>query len=119
MRLKPYEIAQTILLDGMLDRRRKLSDKDKRTIRDLYSKGTISQLSLAKMYHVSRSLIGIVVNPQRADAMQRYAKEHWHEYYLRRSPEEIAAAARNTRQYKYRLYKAGIIKEENHESKSK
>lgn len=109
--MKPYEIAQTIPLTGMLDRRRRLSDKDKEQIRELYSKGTMSWNSLAKLFHVSKSLIGMIVNPQRAEAARQRIKDHWREYYSRRSKAELAATARKTKNYKYRLYKKGLIKE--------
>ena len=104
--MKPYAKAQLVPLAGLRDRRRRLTDAQKREIRELYATGEISQRSLAKLYCVSKSLIGITVNPSRAAATRERVKEHWRDYYLRRGKAAHAAAVRNTRNDKYRLYKA-------------
>ena len=78
--MKPYAKAQTIRLQGMQDRRRRLTDKDKDDIRKLYAEGKHSLMSLARMYHVSKSLILITVNPRRAMAVKERGREHWRDY---------------------------------------
>ena len=47
--MKPYAKAQTIRLQGMQDRRRRLTDKDKDDIRKLYAEGKHSLMSLARI----------------------------------------------------------------------
>lgn len=110
--MKPYEKAQTILLDESLDRRVRLTQKQKEEIRKLYDVGNTSQRKLARMYGVSRSLIQIVVNPERAKSVSDRFKANWRKYAERRGKEYHAAQVRHTRRYKYRLYKDGILKDE-------
>ena len=107
--MKPYKKAQTIPLEGMLDRRRRLTDQDKEKIRELYATGKYGHRPLARMFHVSRSLIRIIVDPARAEKVKDRMKAHWRDYT--RNKEKHAAAIRGTRNYKYGLYKAGIIGE--------
>lgn len=57
------------------DRRVKLTEDDKEKIRKEYATGNISQYALADKYKVSRSLIGIVVNPEREATLKKQFKE--------------------------------------------
>lgn len=110
--MKPYKKAQLIKLDGLLDRRRRLTDQDKEKIRELYATGKYGHRPLAKIFNVSRSLIRIVVDPDCAKRVNDRIKAHWKEYAKKRTKEMHAAAIRSVRNYKYGLYKAGIIGEE-------
>jgi hypothetical protein len=110
--MKPYEKAQLIKLEGLLDRRRRLTDQDKDKIRELYATGKYGHRPLARMFHVSRSLIRIVVDPDCAKRVKDRFKAHWKDYAKKRTKEMHAAAIRNVRNYKYGLYKAGTIGEE-------
>ena len=110
--MKPYAKAQTIVLGEKLDRRCKLTDADRTRIRELYAKGNISHLSLARLFKVSKSLIGMIVNPARAQAVHDYTKAHWRQWNDKRGKEGHAQAVRNTRRYKYDLYKKGVIGQE-------
>lgn len=110
--MKPYAKAQTIRLQGMQDRRRRLTDKDKDDIRKLYAEGKHSLRSLARMYHVSRSLILITVNPRRAMAVKEREREHWRDYAYKYGKEYRARMARNVKNHHYRLFKAGELKRE-------
>lgn len=109
--MKPYEKAQTIRLDEKHDRRVRLTQDQKKEIMELYDKGDISHGELARMYGVSRTLIGIILNPERARKVKERFKEHWREYYLRHGKQHHSEAVRNTRNYKYRLFMSGDIKE--------
>lgn len=109
--MKPYAKAQTIPLQGLQDRRRRLTDKDKSEIRELYATGEHSLMSLARLYHVSKSLIGIIVNPERARKVKERAREHWRNYAYKYGKEYRALMARNVKNHKYRLFKAGELKE--------
>jgi len=71
---KPFE-------NPLDDLRRKLTNEQYDEIRELYNEGIgISQRQLAKQYKVSRSLIGIIVNPARAKAVQDRIKSNWRDY---------------------------------------
>lgn len=109
--MKPYAKAQTIPLKGLQDRRRRLTDKDKADICELYAKGEHSLMSLARMYHVSKSLIGITVNPERAQRVKERMRIHWRDYAYKYGMEYRARMARNCKNHKYKLFKSGELKE--------
>lgn len=110
--MKPYAKAQTIRLQGMQDRRRRLTDKDKDDIRKLYAEGKHSLMSLARMYHVSKSLVLITVNPECARRVKERGREHWRDYAYKYGKEYRARMARNVKNHHYRLLKAGELKGE-------
>ena len=104
----PYK-SEKIKIEGtLLDRRRKISEEEKEIIIDKYRSGNYSHQSLAIEYNVSKSLIGIIVNKDRALRVKERIKEHWAEYALTR--EERATAIRKTRRYKQSLYLREVIK---------
>ncbi len=105
----PYK-SESIRLTETQDRRRKLTSQQYEEIRDLYASGIYSQTTIAKMYGISRSTVGFIINPDRAAAMQQYRKDNWRKY--KQTKEEHAAAVRNTRQYKHKLYLKGELKGE-------
>jgi transposase-like protein len=89
-------------LHPMLDRRRKLSDRQKANIIKAYATGNISTRQLAKKYRVSRRLIQFILDEQkRLDNVQKrrergnskiyYNKDKWRE------------AMRDHRRYKRQL----------------
>ena len=102
--MKPYAKAQTIRLEGMEDRRRRLTEAQKQEIRELYANGDIGLRRLARMFGVSRSLVSIIVNPARAERVKARFKAHWREYRRKYGKAYAAAAARHTKNYKYKLY---------------
>lgn len=109
--MKPYSKAQYIRLDEKHDRRVSLTQSQKKEIIELYDKGDVSHRELARMYGVSKTLIGLILNPERARKVKERFKEHWREYYLRHGRQYHSEAVRNTRNYKYRLFMSGDIKE--------
>lgn len=78
--MKPYLKAQSIPLVGLQDRRRRLTDKQREEIRELYAKGDIGTRRLAAMFGVSRSLVMLIVSPERAQAVRDRFKAHWRDY---------------------------------------
>ena len=106
--MKPYAKAQTIPLEGLADRRRVLTDKQKQEIREIYAKGGIGMRPLARMFGCSRSLVCLLVNPERAERIRERIKAHWREYAQKYGKAYHAASVRNTRNYKYRLLKENI-----------
>lgn len=103
--MKPYAKAQTIRLEGMEDRRRRLTEEQKKEIREIYAKGDIGMRPLARMFGVSRSLVAILVNPERAESVKARIKAHWKDYRRKYGKAYAAASARHTKNYKYKIYK--------------
>ena len=97
----PYK-SEKLKLDPTQDRRRKLTDEQKEEIRRIYKSGVCGQRPLAKQFGVSRSLIQIIVNPDRAEAIKQRTKEHWRDY--RPSKEEWAKTMKEHRHYKQELF---------------
>lgn len=110
--MKPYKKAQMIPLEGLKDRRRRLTDKDKEDIREMYAKGGHSLNNLARMYHVSKSLILITVNPRCAKRVKERIRAHWKEYASKPGArKKLTDAVRSWRRYKYKLFKETQEKE--------
>ena len=104
----PYK-SSNIKLQGLQDRRRKLTDEDKETIRSLYAQGKGSWKALANMFGVSKSTIGIIVSEDRAEKVRLRNKEHWRDYVDR---EKLTESVRNLRRYKQELYLKGELSEQ-------
>lgn len=104
----PYT-SDKIRLSCEQDRRRKLTDDQKNEIRRRYSAGLGSLRTLAKEYSVAKSTIHYIVQPERADKMKAYRKEHWRDY--RPDNAEWARIMREHRRYKRQLYLAGELTE--------
>ena len=102
----PYK-SEKIRLPKEYDRRVKLSDEQKKEIREEYSLGKTSHNKLALKYKVSKSLIGVIVNEKRMENMKNYIKIHWKEH--QQKGEEHNEAIKRTRRYKHELYKKGLI----------
>ena len=106
----PYKHeTQHLRLSQEQDRRRKLTEEQKEEIRQLYAAGKGSWKALADRYHVSKSTIGIIVNPNRAAKVQDRIREHWRDYA---DQEKHTTAIRNTRRYKQELFLKGELTEE-------
>jgi hypothetical protein len=90
----------------MDDPRRKLHPDQHQEIRKLHEEGQ-SQRSLARQYGCSRSLIGIIVNPERAAAVSERIKENWKQYVNR---EDLTSAALATRARKRKMGLAFPVK---------
>lgn len=108
----PYK-SEKIKLDPTQDRRRKLTEEQKEEIRKIYATGVCGMRPLAKQFGVSRSLIQIIVNEERAASVKQRMKEHWRDY--KKPKEEWAATIREHRHYKHNLYINGELKPNNKE----
>lgn len=108
----PYK-AEKIKLRGLQDRRKKLTDEQRKEIRELYGTGCYSLNGLAKRFNVSKKTILLIVNNESAEKAKQYRKEHWMEW--KRTGEEHREAIKKTRKYKHELYKNGELKEFNDE----
>lgn len=105
----PYK-SEKIKLDGMQDRRKRLTDEQRERIKELYGTGSYSLNDLAKMFHVSKKTILLIVNKESAEKAKEYRKEHWREW--QRTGEEWNETIRKYRRYKQELYKNGQLKED-------
>ena len=105
----PYK-SEKIKLQGLQDRRKRLTDEQRKEIKDLYGTGCYSLNGLAKRFDVSKKTILLIVNKDSAEKAKQYRKEHWKEW--QRTGEEHNEAIKKTRKYKHELYKHGELKEE-------
>lgn len=105
----PYK-SEKIKLKGLQDRRKKLTDEQRKRIRELYGIGLYSLNDLAKKYSVSKKTILLIVNKDSAEKAKQYRKEHWKDW--QRKGEEHNKAIANTRKYKQSLYKDGKLKDD-------
>lgn len=107
--MKPYLKAYTLKFAGLQDRRRKLTDEQRAEILKIRQETGAGYRTIAKQFNVSRSLVQIICNPERAKAMHDRMAAHWREY--RMSKEERRMRMRELRKRKYELYKAGMLGE--------
>lgn len=105
----PYK-SEKIKLEGLQDRRKRLTDKQKEDIKELYGTGLYSLNDLAKKFGCSKKTVLLIVNPESAEKAKQYRKEHWREW--QRKGEEWNETVREHRKYKHELYKEGKLKEE-------
>ena len=87
------------------DKRRKLTEEEKEEIRELYTKGGWSHKTLSERYKVSKSLITIVLNPNRAEKVKNRVKEHWRDY--QQHGKEWAETMQKHRRHKKELLETG------------
>lgn len=118
----PYRSEKIKIAGTFYDRRVKLTAEEREEIKYLYKTSVHSQRKLADMFHVSRSLIGMVVNPERLERVRELFKERRREGKYKVSKEERARIIREHRRYKQRLFVEGKIqnsmKNEQEETKS-
>ena len=108
----PYK-SEKVKLQGLQDRRKKLTDEQREEIKKLYGTGCYSLNGLAKRFEVSKKTVLLIVNEDSAEKARQYRKEHWREW--QRTGEEWNKTIKNTRKYKQQLYKEGKLKEEEEE----
>lgn len=87
------------------DKRRKLTEVQKKEIKEKYSTGLYSYCTLAKEYGVSKRTINNIINPITAQKSKDRIKVHWRDY--QKHGEEWAKTMRKHRQYKKKLLDAG------------
>lgn len=102
----PYK-SEKIKLNGLQDRRRKLTDEDIAEIKELYVPNVFGAQKIANMFGVSKGTIMAIVSPQRQESIKKYRKEHWREF--QRKGEDWNKAMRDHRRYKQELYLKGEL----------
>ena len=105
----PYK-SEKIKLSGLQDRRKRLTDEQRKEIDILYGTGAHSLNDLAKKFGVSKKTILLIVNKDSAEKAKQYRKNHWRDW--QRTGEEWNETVRNYRKYKQELYKDGKLKED-------
>lgn len=105
----PYK-SEKIKLQGLQDRRKRITDEQREEIKELYGTGLYSLNDLAKKFNVSKKSILLIVNKESADKAKQYRKEHWREW--QGTKEEHREAIKKTRRYKQSLYKNGELKDD-------
>lgn len=105
----PYK-SEKLKLKGLQDRRKRLTDEQRKEIEELYGTGCYSLNELARRFEVSKKTVLLIVNKESAERAKQYRKEHWHEW--QRKGEEHNEAIRNTRKYKQELYLKGELDDE-------
>lgn len=109
----PYKIDK-MKLGKKYDRRRKLTPSDYQDIKSLYKLGTLSQYEIARKFNISRSMVQVIVNPERKKQIKQRNKEHWRDYYNTRNHNKTVA---NYRKYKDKLFKENKLIEEKQKMK--
>ena len=71
----PYKSDKIKIAGTSYDRRVKLTDNEREEIKYLYKTSVHSQRKLASMFNVSRSLIAMVLNPERLQRARELFKE--------------------------------------------
>lgn len=104
----PYK-SEKIKLQGLQDRRKRLTDGQKEEIKELYGTGFYSLNDLAKKFGCSKKTVLLIVNSESAEKAKQYRKEHWKEW--QRKGQEHNEAIKKTRRYKNELYKSGKLKD--------
>ena len=94
-------------LNELQDRRKKLTDKQKEEIKELYSTGKYSLRILGEMYKVSKTTILYIVNEESNNKLKKYRKENWKQW--QKSKEERTIIMRELRNYKRGLCAKGEL----------
>ena len=104
----PY-VSENIPLTREQDRRVKLSDEQRKEIREKYAEGLYSQRKLAAEYGISRRLVCFIVHPEKEIKCREQYKERRKDGRYKETKEKRAALQRNLRRYKQELYLKGEL----------
>lgn len=102
----PYKV-QKIKLPPELDRRRKLTEKQRQEIVAKYSTGEYSMRSLAKSYNVNKDTILRIVNPISADLHNLRNRNSYHNADKHRNTKD---SYKKCIAYKQELLNHGVLK---------
>lgn len=107
----PYK-SEKIKLAPSQDRRRKLTDEQKREIKRIYESGVCGQRPLAKQFGVSRRTIQFIVDEGKKQRCAEQFKQRRKDGRYKPTKEEWATTVREHRRYKQKLYLNGELQEE-------
>lgn len=97
--MSPYKSDSIAINNEKLDRRRKISNKQREQIKHLASEG-VPIRQITKLFGVSRRTIQFILFPERK------LKQDWRKYYDKVKRREYM---KRHRAYKNKLYKEGLI----------
>lgn len=109
----PYKSEKIKIANTEYDRRIKLTEEQRKEIREKYATGTVGHRPLAKEYGVSRSLIRYVVDEEKYEKSKAYFRERRKDGRYNKSKEENNKIMKERRKYKQKLYLEGKIREVN------
>ena len=100
----PYKSEKIIIAGTQYDRRRKLTEDQKETIKWLREEEQLSYNKLAQMFNVSKRLIIFICKPELMEKNRERLKKLKKEGRYKVSKEEWAETMREHRRYKQNLY---------------
>lgn len=109
----PYKSENIKIANTEYDRRIKLTEEQRKEIKEKYATGTVGHRPLAKEYGVSRSLIRYVVDEEKYEKSKAYFRERRKDGRYNKSKEENNKIMKERRKYKQKLYLEGKIGEVN------
>lgn len=109
----PYKSEKIKIANTEYDRRIKLTEEQRKEIREKYATGTVGHRPLAKEYGVSRSLIRYVVDEEKYEKSKAYFRERRKDGRYNKSKEENNKIMKERRKYKQKLYLEAKIGEVN------
>lgn len=104
----PYKFEKTPINNPKNDKRVRLTNEDRESIKEEYSLGFVSQNDLAKKYGVSKRLIQFILNPEKQEIAKKQFAERQKDgrYY---SKEKHREYMKNHRSHKKELYHKGLL----------
>lgn len=111
----PYKSEKIPIAQTKYDKRIKLDDDDKESIRLKYSQGQ-SMRSLSREFKVDRQVIRYTIFPQYKEQFYKANRERANPEYSR---EVLNKYARTHRKHKHELYKKGLITDNERSSDKK
>lgn len=109
--MKPYAKAQTVPYVGLQDKRRKLTDEQRKEIVKIREEEHLGYRAIAARFGVSRSLIRLICDPEAKSKNDERIKNNWRRYYKMYGKQVHASAIRDYRNRKYKLYISGELTE--------
>lgn len=111
----PFKSEKIKISGTEFDRRVKLNEEQREEIRNLYKTTVPSQRKLAIIYGVSKSLIAMIVNPEKKERCRMQFIERRKDGRYNSSKEQRAKIMKEHRRYKHNLYKEGKIQSDDNE----
>lgn len=106
----PFKSEKIKIAGTKFDRRIKLNEDQQEEIRNLYKTSVPSQRKLAIMYHVSKSLISLILDPSKKTKYKKTKYKKTNNVNASAiSKEKRSATIREYRRYKQNLYQNGDI----------
>ncbi|MEA3295817.1 MAG: hypothetical protein U9Q27_01575 [Patescibacteria group bacterium] len=108
----PSKIDKMTINNKSLDRRVRLSDDDRKKIKELFFDENYSKRKLANIFNVSRRTIQFIISPEKLEENKKRRTERGGSkvYYDKNKHKNFMKSHRN---YKKKLFNEGLIREIN------